>query len=481
MPGWTHAEDLQLIRRVRSLITEGHTITPESGWETVAEAFPRHGPDTCQKRYDRLREVHEVWKDVLDDDSGTSSETEASPEKVEFEESENAAIAESKSNRITTLDDLIRVAEIDLETFEIEQWVANKWEVGMKHPDTGEPLVEPLFQVKAWLKRRQLVQQKFPPLTPTHAATPQKQIETKRIKGDLHRALVIPDSQNGYMRDVETGAFDPFHDRRCWDLALQMASYLQPEVIVLLGDHLDLPDWSDKFLRSPEMYWTTQPAIDELHWWLAKIRHAAPPETEIAYLEGNHEDRLPRAILNNLKAAYHLRPADAVESPDVLSVPHLLGLDSLDIHWVAPYPDAGYWINDNLVAEHGEVAKGNPGQTAGAVVQESRASSIFGHVHRVEMASHTVFPKRGPVSYRSLSLGTIARIGGPTPAQGGSRKQNWQQAIGVVDFEEGNGLFEVYPLYIHSGRVIWDGEVIEAQDRTAEIAEDTGWDFTKEV
>lgn len=60
----------------------------------------------------------------------------------------------SLSSRIRTLEQLLRAAKVDLDTWQVDRYVVNKWEVGAKHPKTGAVLVEPLFQVKAWLKRR---------------------------------------------------------------------------------------------------------------------------------------------------------------------------------------------------------------------------------------------------------------------------------------------------------------------------------------
>jgi len=55
--------------------------------------------------------------------------------------------------RIHTLEQLIDFFEIDLSVWEIERFVANKWEVGAKD-DAGELKVSPLFQVKAFLRRK---------------------------------------------------------------------------------------------------------------------------------------------------------------------------------------------------------------------------------------------------------------------------------------------------------------------------------------
>jgi hypothetical protein len=53
--------------------------------------------------------------------------------------------------RIKTLDELVAACSIDLTEWAVERFIVNKWEVGAK-TDKGIE-VEPLFQVKAWLRR----------------------------------------------------------------------------------------------------------------------------------------------------------------------------------------------------------------------------------------------------------------------------------------------------------------------------------------
>lgn len=55
--------------------------------------------------------------------------------------------------QVRTLADLIRVCEIDITTWEIERWVANKWEMGYKDKKQVAHTT-PLFQIKVWLKKR---------------------------------------------------------------------------------------------------------------------------------------------------------------------------------------------------------------------------------------------------------------------------------------------------------------------------------------
>lgn len=60
-----------------------------------------------------------------------------------------------KLPRITTLDELLEITETDLKVWDVTKHKVNKWEVGAKDPDTGEIRVEPLFQVVAWLQKKE--------------------------------------------------------------------------------------------------------------------------------------------------------------------------------------------------------------------------------------------------------------------------------------------------------------------------------------
>lgn len=55
--------------------------------------------------------------------------------------------------RIKTLDELIAYCKVDLLEYQVERFSVNKWEVGAKDADS-KIVVEPLFQVKATLRKR---------------------------------------------------------------------------------------------------------------------------------------------------------------------------------------------------------------------------------------------------------------------------------------------------------------------------------------
>lgn len=58
----------------------------------------------------------------------------------------------SKSTHIKTVDDLIAYCEVDLEAYEVDRFVVNKWE-NFQSSEDGPDVVQ-LFQVKIWLKKR---------------------------------------------------------------------------------------------------------------------------------------------------------------------------------------------------------------------------------------------------------------------------------------------------------------------------------------
>jgi hypothetical protein len=66
---------------------------------------------------------------------------------------DTAELSRLTAEPVRTLADLIRVCEIDTETWEVERWVANKWEMGSTDQDK-KAHVQPLFQIKAWLKKK---------------------------------------------------------------------------------------------------------------------------------------------------------------------------------------------------------------------------------------------------------------------------------------------------------------------------------------
>ena len=352
-----------------------------------------------------------------------------------------------------TLAELLRSCDVDAEVWKVDRYVVNKWETAMK---TKDAIVHrPLFQVKAWLIRIKPIEVEFPHVVPIAPISFKKPKIKKTTSKKLKKALIIPDAQFGFRKDINSGELDPFHDRSALDCVLQVAELEKPDTIIYLGDMLDLPEWSDKFLVSPEFFFTTQPAINELHWWTREFRQHCD---KMVYIEGNHELRMSKAIARNIIAAYNLKPANEPRKVQ-MTVPTLLALDDLDVEYCGPYPAGEYWLNDNLRVSHGTIARKGNADTVKAILSQARNSEIVGHIHRHEMAQKTVHPRKGIRTYVAYSPGTVARIE-PNIVPAFSARNDWQQGFAIVNYQDGNGLFQISPHSIHNGGTLYnDGEI----------------------
>jgi len=373
----------------------------------------------------------------------------------------------SKGPRIRTLEELIEQCEIDLNEWVIDRHVVNKWEVGAKQ-DNGTILISPLFQVKAWLTNKS-PEPVEPVITPVSLnIKPFKTPVAKKVA--YGRALVLADMHFGFLKNVHDGKLTAFHDRSALAATLALVKDVKPDIIVIVGDILDLAEWSDKFVRSPDMYNTTQPAIVEAAWFLAQLRKLVP-DTPIYLLEGNHEKRVTTTINKQVPFAYGLtQPHNGLP---VLSVPNLLGVDQLGITYIGNYPDGELWISDNIRAIHGNKVRAKSGATATSILDDAQATTIFGHIHRCELASRTLFDASGSRTVSAFSPGCLCRIDGVVPAVKG--QMNWQQGVGVVDFDE--RFAAITPVPIETGTAMFGGKHYTGQDYLEELKADTGFAF----
>ena len=261
-----------------------------------------------------------------------------------------------------------------------------------------------------------------------------------------HRVFsVLPDPQIGYrlLNDV----LDPFHDEKAMDVALQITSWLadndRVDGVINLGDYLDLPTFG-RFEQEPAFANTTQKAFDRGHLFLQEQRAAAGPNAEIVLIEGNHDRRLEKFISINAASAWGLKRAN-MDSLPVMSVPYLLRLDEIGVEYIDAYPAGAYWLTKTLRAMHGTKVRSN-GSTAAAYTNDTpHISTIFGHVHRQEVQSRTVFDREGPIKSSAVSPGCLCRVDGAVPSVNGSTKidgsaakfyENWQQGIAVITIDE---------------------------------------------
>ena len=277
-------------------------------------------------------------------------------------------------------------------------------------------------------------------------------------------AVVLPDMQIGYFRGAD-GDLEPTHDEAAITVAEQIIAAARPDKIVLVGDNLDAPEFG-KYRLSPAFSLTTQASIDRATELCFRLR-ALAPDAEIVWIAGNHEERISNATLDNLKAAFGIKRGLAPDSLPVLSVPFLLRMDEAQIEYKPGYPAGSYWINERLRVIHGDkVASG--GSSAHKYLSNSKTSVLYGHIHRREWAERSREDFDGPKTIMAASPGCLCRTDGCVPAtQGGLDLEgrpvpvtlDWQQGVGVVTYQPGDGEFWYEQVPIHSGRAWWRGKL----------------------
>jgi hypothetical protein len=179
--------------------------------------------------------------------------------------------------------------------------------------------------------------------------------------GDYRRTLSISD------------AHVPFHCPYAMELVVKIVGVWQPHRIIENGDMGDFYDVSD-FDRNPDRLRDggLQQQFDQMIEFNAELRRAAPDDTEIDFLPGNHDDRLRRHLWRHPQL-FGLR---------ALELPKLLELDKYRINY---YPDEIPLARGRLIVKHGSIVRKGGGATALAELQAEffDVSTLTGHTHRL--------------------------------------------------------------------------------------------------
>jgi len=395
---------------------------------------------------------------LLKSEEGNGQEPDDGLDEVKIEKSGAQTVyTASPERQIKSLEDLIEYMDIDTDRFALPKVVFNYW--GGQH------------QVKAWAVDKEpiAIEPVIQPVNVELGFLPEHKVPHR----DYRVALILSDTHFGSLRSLRTGKLTPFHDRLALSAALKLAHYLRPDIIIVAGDILDLADWSDKFARSPQMYWTTQPSALEAAWWLAQFKATLNEDGEMVAMPGNHDNRMGLSITNHLKEAYGLRSVDGIEMAPVLSVENLLGFKSLGIDYRDGYPEAEVWINEHMGISHGNVAKSGAGKTATAMLNKGIMQSRgYGHIHKREIVWRKVRSKYNQFkNVCAWSWGCLCRTDGTVP--GSTLEQDWQQGGGVVHFDDDYAHPSIAA--INDGKLFWSGNQFAGDDLTDQIREDVGW------
>ncbi len=171
----------------------------------------------------------------------------------------------------------------------------------------------------------------------------------------IYKRLFIPD----------THSID--HDKKAFDLMLDVAKEFRPDEVIWLGDFWDINCLS-KYDKDPETTFSllrdeVQPGID----LMARVEKVTRAK-KFVFLEGNHEARIRTYV-----SVYGPKLGGLIKPEVVLQIPK---------HYVyLPYGQAGHYSCGDLIATHGSLCGAHP---ASAMVKKYGCNIIFGHTHQLQ-------------------------------------------------------------------------------------------------
>lgn len=246
----------------------------------------------------------------------------------------------------------------------------------------------------------------------------------------MKTALIIPDCHI------------PYHDDRAYQLMLDVASDLDPDEVVILGDYADFYAINSHG-KDPNMSHLLMDEVGSVVEELQRLRRMFPQAKRV-YIEGNHEYRLARYIKQ--------------KCPDLFgafTVPQLLELPQNGFHFVPYGPTQKYKVlGSSLIARHEPLAGGK--HVAQNTAEKAMASVIFGHTHRIQEAQ--VVAMNGE-NYRGISSGWLGDKDNSVMSYVRSHHQ-WALGFSVVRVLE-NGTWFNSLVHIIDYKCIVDGYVYE--------------------
>jgi len=211
----------------------------------------------------------------------------------------------------------------------------------------------------------------------------------KPFSGDYRQATCSPACRKALGEQFQTAVVlndvhVPFHDGRAVNLVLSYIGTLQPDTVVLGGDVLDFYQVSS-FAKDPDRSVRLADELRIARDLLRRLRDLAP-KARIVYIEGNHEHRLHRFLINKAQELCGL---------EGLTVADQLHLDELDIEYVPceadRFIDTFIWlVPKRLMVGHFSTLRGNAGATAHALLDQYAVSIIDGHCHSAGFAHKTL-------------------------------------------------------------------------------------------
>lgn len=245
---------------------------------------------------------------------------------------------------------------------------------------------------------------------------------------ELEPMLIVPDAHR------------PYHSKVWWDLLMQVGRFIKPKHIIVIGDFADFYSCSSH-LKDPRRVNTLEDELADVDKGLNDLDSLGA--TNKIFVEGNHEDRLWRHIMEH-------SPSLA----GVVTTRRLLKLDERGWQFVP------YKRHTSLGAVHYTHDVGASGRNAAfRVLDTYQHSSVTGHAHRMQyiVEGNAV----GEVKLSAM-FGWGGDVDQVDYMHLAAAKKNWCLGLGVGYFDPSNGYTYLVPVPVVENTVCVNGQLFRA-------------------
>lgn len=249
----------------------------------------------------------------------------------------------------------------------------------------------------------------------------------------------------------------PYHHEKSCNILYQVIADLQPSRVVLLGDVINL----DQFSRYPDGKFPGAPTwLDEISLAgniLGNVRQAAP-DARLQWFEGNHEYRLKKYLMRNDPALYsHLDIGSLFKLSD-----NKAAQEEFSFYEYIDSPEI-FEKDLGLVLKHGNKVRGHAGMSATAEVNDLLFSVVMGHCHRLgvtrKSSGRTRYleePALFAMEVGCMCIYNLEYLEGATT--------NWQHGFGVLSIDRSGDYTTIDPsvVAINNGRAVFRDKVYKA-------------------
>lgn len=216
--------------------------------------------------------------------------------------------ANGKTDRVMTLDELVKVAKIDLNEWEVVSFDINKWEMGAVLRDKGRPdrvISKPLWQVKAKFKKRSITEKQWKQLLkeirdarPIVVRTrkpskPSSKIMLEMAPVDLHMGKVssLIEAGNEFNMDVA----EKLYKEAVMDLVGKAEPHGFSKILLLMGNDIMHVNGIKPHTRSDKNIMDVDGRYFDIFrrtrtlmvWGIEYLRQYAP--VDVVVIRGNHD------------------------------------------------------------------------------------------------------------------------------------------------------------------------------------------------